>query len=186
MARTAFVLLASILLLATSGCDCWWYCEDDYYEDCWYDSYGNLWCDDGYYAYGAKVPGDGHPVAAHEVLARVNDERTAVGLEPLALSETVARVACEQAVDMDVEGVLEATAPIAVSVPERLAELGVVAPRWNHAYYAGDVEPSDVVAAWMADEAARAAILDPGLDLAGVGVQAIEGMTWWSIVFVGP
>jgi uncharacterized protein YkwD len=68
----------------------------------------------------------------------------------------------------------------------RLAELGVVAPRWNHAYHAGEADPQDVVAAWMADESARAAILDPGLDAAGVGVHAIDGMTWWSIVFVGP
>ena len=67
-----------------------------------------------------------------------------------------------------------------------VAELGVVAPRWNHAYYAGEADPQDVVAAWMADDSARAAILDPGLDAAGVGVHAIDGMTWWSIVFVGP
>ena len=186
MARRAIVLLASLLLLGTSGCYVYFGYGYGYGDDCWYDDDGNLWCADAFHAAATRTQGGGHPVASHEVLSLVNDERTAVGLEPLALSETVARVATEQAQDMDVEDVLEAKAPIAVSVPERLAELGVEAPRWNHAYYTGEVDPEDVVEAWMADASSRLAILDPALDAAGVGVHAINGMRWWSIVFVGP
>jgi hypothetical protein len=186
MARHAIPLVFGLaLLLGVAACGDYWVVGYGSSGSCWYDSFGNLYCGDGFYYGGVYTSAAGRPLASHEILRFVNDERSAAGLDPLALAEDLARVACERVNAWAGLAGTGSTASADRGIAEGLAEVGRDPPRSREAVGWGDLPPEQIVAGWMADPATRADLLDPGMREAGVGVAAREVGACCVIVFVG-
>lgn len=117
---------------------------------------------------------------ALDVLQRVNAERAAAELEPLAWDEAASDVAYDHAVDMRLRSFYAHMNPDGLSACDRMW-----AAQIDMDFCIGEniarnnPTPSDVMAAWMASDVHRTAILAPRATHIGIGVHTGRDGPWW-------
>jgi len=121
---------------------------------------------------------------AQQVVALVNEERVARGIEPVAWSDPASNAAYQHAVDMDHREFFDHYNPDGDDPGERLAESGLRATSWGENIAMGQGSPRSVMDAWMNSPGHRANILAPGYRSLGVGVHLGTDGPWWVQDFV--
>lgn len=116
--------------------------------------------------------------AEAEVLALVNEARTANGCGPLVWDEALAQVARLHSADMAARDFFDHTNPEGLSPFDRAAAAGTTATAENIA--AGQQTPADVMASWMASPGHHDNIVNCANTRIGVGVGygGSYGITW--------
>lgn len=124
----------------------------------------------------AKYPSCSLPASAanwdNQVLALVNQEREAVGVNPVVANTTLAHQAEEYACEMIAQNFFDHVNPVTGStLKDRAAQ-------FQYSYYvigenlaAGQQSPAEVMAAWMNSPEHKANILDPRFTQLGVSVR---------------
>ena len=123
---------------------------------------------------------------AEEVLALVNQERTARQLAPLVWDDACADAAYAHAVDMDVRGFFDHSSPDGKDPGDRLRAAGVSTSGWGENIARGQGSPQAVMDAWMSSDGHRANILNGAWRRLGVGVHLGVDGPWWVQDFVTP
>jgi uncharacterized protein YkwD len=123
---------------------------------------------------------------ANEVYALVNVEREIQSLPALTFSDTMADVAYDHALDMDVRGFFDHVNPDGDGPGERLAARGLSYTVVAENIATGDLTAGGVMSVWMGSAEHRANILSPQVTQIGVGVHKTATGTWWVQVFRHP
>lgn len=114
---------------------------------------------------------------ARAVFDRVNGEREARGLEPVAWNDALATVARDWSTEMADTGVFEHQDIRALLQGDELSGFRAVGENIFSA--TGPVPAGTIHAGWMRSDGHRANVLDPGWDRLGVGVFcAPDGSVW--------
>lgn len=124
---------------------------------------------------------------ADELLARLNAERTALGLPPLEPQPGLSRIAFERASDMHARGYLSHQDPADGSVPAQvwMAEAGFGGLLAETLFAApgglGEL-PGSALAGWLGSETNRVVLLAPAFRYAGAGLMG--GPEGWTVALV--
>ena len=122
-----------------------------------------------------------------EVLQLVNQERTAVGLQPLTLSEKLDTAADRHSQDMAFNRYFDHTGRDGSSAGHRIERAGYTNwNRWGENIAKGYRTPADVVRGWMNSPGHRANILKAGFTHMGLGyavTAGVPGALYWTQVF---
>ncbi|GAA4737774.1 hypothetical protein GCM10023328_18050 [Modestobacter marinus] len=114
---------------------------------------------------------------ARAVFDRVNDEREARGLEPVAWNDALATVARDWSAEMADTGEFEHQDIRALLQGDELSGFRAVGE--NIFTATGPVPAGTIHAGWMRSDGHRANVLNPGWDRLGVGVVcAPDGSVW--------
>jgi len=122
------------------------------------------------------------------LLARVNQERSAAGVRPLALDPALDRVAQARAEEIGRHGELprEEESFLLISQRERrLREAGYIPHGWTESVTATVGEVEAVVRYWKAGDSFRAAMAADYRDF-GVGVATLRGVPLYVFLFAWP
>jgi uncharacterized protein YkwD len=135
----------------------------------------------------AEAPSPGEEAWALEVLDRVNAQRQAQGLDPVAWHPVAADVAYAHAWDMDRRGFFDHENPDGQGPGARLTDAGVSWWSAGENIARGQADPGEVMDDWMNSPGHRANILEPTFSHLGSGVHSgpREG-PWWVQVFLQP
>ena len=117
-----------------------------------------------------------------EVLALVNEERSAAGCAPLRADEGLAAVARAHSADMRDRGYFSHVDPAGQDPFDRAAAAGVDYARAENIAY-GQPDAAAVMAAWMDSSGHRRNVLDCSLGSLGVGIAEGAGGPWWTQLF---
>jgi uncharacterized protein YkwD len=117
--------------------------------------------------------------AEAEVLALVNQQRTAAGCPALTASSALAGLARAHSADMRDRGYFSHDTPEGLSPFQRADAAGITTMRAENIAM-GQATPADVMAAWMASPGHRANILNCSLRTLGVGVASGTRGPWWT------
>jgi uncharacterized protein YkwD len=124
-----------------------------------------------------SAPGSSEAQIAQDILRRVNDERAARGLAPLAWDPTLAALASDWSVTMARTGNFNHRDLRSVAGQPGFA--GVYAGLGeNIAYTTGNRSSGNLHQLWMRSAGHRANILQPGFDVVGIGVACVDGTVW--------
>ncbi|MCD8055981.1 MAG: InlB B-repeat-containing protein [Clostridiales bacterium] len=117
---------------------------------------------------------------ANEVVALVNEERAAEGLDPLVMDERLTEGAMQRAAELAIY--YSHTRPDGTKFSAALGEhSGVTVTGENAA--AGQTTPTIVVDSWMNSEGHRSNILRTDTTTIGVGCVKMGGYTYWIQIF---
>lgn len=121
---------------------------------------------------------------AAQVLALVNEARASAGLKPLALDDTLNRVAAEKARDMAVNGYFSHDSPTYGTPFDMMHAFGVNYKSAGENIAAGQKDAAAVMNSWMHSSGHRANILNPNYTKLGVGYYAGGSYgTYWTQEF---
>jgi uncharacterized protein YkwD len=132
----------------------------------------------------APVAAAAAPVATGtegEVLALVNEQRTAAGCGPLTVDGELAAVARAHSEDMRDRDFFDHVNPAGLDPFERADRAGVAARAENIAR--GQADAATAMNSWMGSAGHRANILDCSLTRLGVGRADGGGGPWWTQLF---
>jgi uncharacterized protein YkwD len=115
---------------------------------------------------------------ARDVFDRVNDERTARGLDPVAWDEQLAAVARSWSADMAGRGTLEHQDVRELLQREDLSYLRAIGENVFQA--TGPVPAGSIHVGWMRSDTHRVNVVNPGWDRLGVGVHCAQDGTVWA------
>lgn len=118
-----------------------------------------------------------------QVVELTNQERTANGLQPLSIDESLSAVAREKSNDMAVNGYFSHNSPTYGSPFDMMQQFGVSYRTAGENIAQGQRSPEEVVNAWMNSEGHRANILNP--DYTHIGVGYVESGNHWTQMFIG-
>ncbi|WP_083258587.1 CAP domain-containing protein [Cellulosilyticum sp. I15G10I2] len=124
-------------------------------------------------------------VVAYEnkVLELVNVERKKAGLKPLAMDESIRKVARLKSQDMQTKKYFSHTSPTYGSPFDMMKKHGITYKTAGENIAMGQKTPEAVVKAWMNSPGHRANILKPAFTHIGVGYVATG--SYWTQMFVG-
>ncbi len=126
---------------------------------------------------------------AGEMIDRLNAERTALGLEPLAFSEAARAVAVERAVDMATHTYFAHISPLGVAPDELLDRTGVHYTRMGENIARSTATSEQVVdavhCALMASPGHRAHMLQPAYTHVGIGIASAGGRFYVAEILLG-
>jgi uncharacterized protein YkwD len=112
-----------------------------------------------------------------ELLARLNEERTAAGVEPLRRTEALDQVAQENAEEVRAgEGTVPYDEKSIPRIQRRLRQAGYEAHGWHQAFAAGPDEPAALIA-WLREKHPETfrSLLDADSRELGIGISEIRG-----------
>jgi uncharacterized protein YkwD len=127
-------------------------------------------------AAAAPAPATG---AEAEVLALVNQQRSAAGCPALTASSALAGLARAHSADMRDRGYFSHDTPEGLSPFQRADAAGITTMRAENIAM-GQATPAEVMAAWMASPGHRSNILNCSLRTLGVGVATGTRGPWWT------
>lgn len=129
---------------------------------------------------------------AERMLARVNEVRTAAGLQPVKADETLMKMAQALADDLAQRETLSHRDSNGNGLEPRLARFGYVVGLAVENVAAGRPSPEETVADWMSSPGHRANLLRPEVQDAGVGYvfkaddrPGIVGYRWYWALDMG-
>lgn len=123
-----------------------------------------------------------------ELVLRINKERQAAGVHPVAPSDRLDKVAQARADEIRARGAMpdESEAFILFSrIQNRLARSGYLAHGWTESLAATTEDLDGVIAAWKADPSHREAMSSDLQDV-GVGVADLRGVPLYVFLFAWP
>lgn len=121
---------------------------------------------------------------AMEVLDRLNGERAANGLGPLAWHDPASQVGHDHNLDMRTRGFFGHVNPDDEDPGARLARHGIRVTAWGENIARGQGSPAEVMTDWMNSEGHRDNILYPDFTHVGIAALDLPGGIWWTQVFV--
>jgi uncharacterized protein YkwD len=127
----------------------------------------------------APAPDEGREQQmARDVFDRVNDERTARGLDPVAWDEQLAAIARSWSADMAGRGTLGHQDVRELLQREDLSYLSAIGENVFQA--TGPVPAGSIHVGWMRSDSHRVNVVNPGWDRLGIGVHCAQGGTVWA------
>lgn len=119
---------------------------------------------------------------AEQVVALVNEERAAVGLNPLTINESAMDAALVRA--KEIRQSFSHTRPNGSSFSTALKEQGVSYRGSGENIAYGQRSPEEVMKAWMNSSGHRANILNEKFTSIGVGCYEQNGVLYWTQLFI--
>ena len=129
------------------------------------------------------------PSLEAEVLALINGERTARGLAPLVLDALLEEAAVAHSEDMATNDFCGHIGSDGSDPVDRLARVGYTWSICGEVVAAGQDNAAAVVAAWMASDGHRAALLSAAFTALGIGHSRCEGsgyLHYWAVDLATP
>lgn len=119
---------------------------------------------------------------AKQVVALVNKERTAVGLNPLTINESAMSAAAVRS--KEIRQSFSHTRPDGRSFSTALKEQGISYRGSGENIAYGQRSPEEVMKAWMNSSGHRANILNEKFTSIGVGCYEANGVLYWTQLFI--
>lgn len=119
---------------------------------------------------------------AKQVVALVNEERAAVGLNPLIINESAMSAAAVRS--KEIRQSFSHTRPDGSSFSTALKEQGISYRGSGENIAYGQRSPKEVMKAWMNSSGHRANILNEKFTSIGVGCYEANGVLYWTQLFI--
>ncbi|MEU8732463.1 CAP domain-containing protein [Streptomyces tendae] len=118
--------------------------------------------------------------AEAQVLALVNEERTAAGCSPVTANDKLTRAADDYSDVMANSGVMSHTGPDGSTMASRVEAAGYQWSTLGENIARGQADAASVMDSWMNSPGHRANILNCSFKELGVGVHFGDGGPWWT------
>ncbi|MBS2968626.1 hypothetical protein J9317_07635 [Metabacillus sp. KIGAM252] len=118
-----------------------------------------------------------------QVVELTNKEREKQGLKPLAVDESLSKVAKEKSADMQKNNYFDHNSPTYGSPFDMMKKFGIEYQTAGENIAMGQKSPEEVVQAWMDSEGHRKNIMNP--EFTHIGVGHVEEGNYWTQQFIG-